>query len=203
MAQLSKCFLTGDFTDWPLDQETACQVCRVRFVRGPEKIVEKFAELRVRSQVIKEMANIYIGRHIQDLGRRSHVLKLCASPPAGTLHDQFRAHIESRVNEEYPEDTFGEEHGAVPEKIQKLAEKQSEADSKEPSAFEMKQATMPDTPTAEAHLLFSGQRPTIVVDEAATSNTFPHETILQAAAPKVASLDVKMSNEFQDQFISL
>ena len=25
MAQLSKCFLTGDFTEWPLDQQTACQ----------------------------------------------------------------------------------------------------------------------------------------------------------------------------------
>ena len=87
------------------------------------KIAEKFAELRVRSQVIKEMANIYIGRHIQDLGRRSHVLKLRASPAAGTLQDQFRAHIESRVDE-YPEDTFGQEHGAVPETIRDLAKKQ-------------------------------------------------------------------------------
>eukprot|EP00973_Karenia_brevis_P078770 10932920-Karenia_brevis.AAC.1 len=33
MAQLSKCILTGDFSDWPLDQATACEVCCVRSVR--------------------------------------------------------------------------------------------------------------------------------------------------------------------------
>jgi hypothetical protein len=43
MAQLSKCFLTGDFTEWPLDQATACEVCRVRFVRGQEAVVDKYA----------------------------------------------------------------------------------------------------------------------------------------------------------------
>ena len=79
MAQLSKCFLTGDFTDWPLDQPTACEFCRVRFVRGPESIVDRFAALRIRPQVVKELANIYIERHVQDLGQRGHVLKLTYS----------------------------------------------------------------------------------------------------------------------------
>ena len=79
MAKLSKCFLTGDFTHWPLDQATACEFCRVRFVRAQESIVEKFAELRVRSQVVKELANIYIERQLQDLGEREHVLKLHAN----------------------------------------------------------------------------------------------------------------------------
>ena len=76
MAQLSKCFLTGDFTEWPLDQSVACQVCRVRFVRAQESIVDKYAQLRVRSQVVKELANIYIQRHVHDLGEREHTLKL-------------------------------------------------------------------------------------------------------------------------------
>ena len=77
MAQLSKCFLTGDFTDRPVDQPTACEFVRVRFVRGPESIVDKFAELRVRSQVVKELANMYIERHVHDLGNREHVLTPC------------------------------------------------------------------------------------------------------------------------------
>ena len=95
MAQLSKCFLTGDFREWPLDQATACEVVRVHFVRGPESIADKFSELRVRSQVVKEMANIYIERHVHDLGEREHVLKLHPSACQGTLREQFRAHAPS------------------------------------------------------------------------------------------------------------
>ena len=117
MGQLSKCFLTGDFTSWPLDQTTACEICRVRFVRGPDGVVDKFAELRVRSQVIKDMAMIYISRHIADLGQRENILKLCGSPVQGSLQEQFKAHINSRVDEAYPSAEFGTPEGAVPETI--------------------------------------------------------------------------------------
>ena len=65
----------------------------------------------------------------------------------------------------------------------------------------MKQATMPDTPNAETHV-FHGIRPSIVVDEASTRDVFSRETLLESAIPKTAGLDVKMSNEFQEQFIT-
>ena len=102
MSQLSKCFATGDFRDWPLDQATACEVCRVRFVRTVESVADKFAELRVRSQVVKDMANIYIERHIADLSTRPHVLKLLADRPGASLKERFKAHIDRRVDAEYP-----------------------------------------------------------------------------------------------------
>ena len=73
---------------------------------------------------------------------------------------------------------------------------------KDPSAFDMKQSTMPDAPVTQESDVFSGVRPSIVVDEGIAANTFSQETLLQAAAPKVAGLDIQMSNEFQDQFIS-
>ena len=92
MAQLSKCFLTGDFTDWPVDPATACDLCRVRFVRGQEAVVSKYAELRVRSQVVNAMANVYLERHVQYLGERSHVLKLHHAASSGNLREQFRTH---------------------------------------------------------------------------------------------------------------
>ena len=202
MAQLSKCFLSGDFTAWPLDQATACEICRVRFVRGPEGVVDKFAELRVRSQVIKDMANIYIQRHIADLAKRSLKLKL-QSPEQPDLQQRFKDHIDRRVDAEYPPEEFGKPEGSVPEAIKRaLTHGRSPDSSKEPSAFDMKQSTMPDAPTTEEARVFAGLRPTVVVDEGVASATFSQETLLQAAAPKVASLDVKMGNEFLDQFIS-
>ena len=58
MAQLSKCFSSGDFRDWPLDQATVCEIVRVRFVRTETKSARQYRELRVRSRVVKGMANI-------------------------------------------------------------------------------------------------------------------------------------------------
>ena len=74
-------------------------------------------------------------------------------------------------------------------------------DQRESSAFEMKQATMPDLPGKGAQL-FYGVRPSIVVDEGETANTFSAETLAETAVPKVAKLDVHMSNVFEEQFIS-
>ena len=107
------------------------------------------------------------------------------------------------MDEAYPSAEFGTPEGAVPEAIKRtLAHGHCSDTSKEPTAFDMKQSAMPDTPTTEEARVFEGLRPTFVVDEGATSNTFSQETLLQATAPKIANLDVTMSNEFQDQFIS-
>ena len=76
MSQLSKCFLTGDFTDWPLDQETVCEFVRVRLVRAKSASTQQYRELRVQSRVVKHMADLYMRRHVQDLGERPRVLKL-------------------------------------------------------------------------------------------------------------------------------
>ena len=153
MAQLSKCFLTGDFRDWPLDQETVCEIVRVRIVRACKEDIKQHRELRVRSRVVKAMANIYMERHIQDLGKRPHVLKLAQTSiaPSTDVQDctlgQIRAHIEARVNAEYPAADFGGAEGAVPQAILAVLEADSFG-GKDEACFEMKQATMPDTPNA-------------------------------------------------------
>ena len=101
----------------------------------------------------------------------------------------------------YPRSEFGGTGAAVPSQIRFLAHGIGPERSAEASSYEMKQSTMPDTPNEGADL-FYGVRPSIVVDEAAVVGTFSQEGLLQGTAPKVAGLDVKMSNEFQDQFIS-
>ena len=58
--------------------------------------------------------------------------------------DQIRAHIEARINAEYPDEEFGGVEGAVPQAI--CAMIQGDEEVNDASAFEMKQAAMPDTP---------------------------------------------------------
>ena len=117
MSKLSECFVHGDFREWPLDQKTACEICRVRFVRGEPSDTDKYEELLVRSAMVKGMANIYIQRHLQDLGERPHVLKLHASKDHDNLADRFKEHINRRVDAEYPAAQFGGSRGGIPKTI--------------------------------------------------------------------------------------
>jgi hypothetical protein len=48
----------GDLSQWPLSPATMRQVVRVRFVRGPAELLEKFRDLYVRSAVVKNLAEI-------------------------------------------------------------------------------------------------------------------------------------------------
>ena len=76
------------------------------------------------------------------------------------------------------------------------------SDGKDVTAFEMKQATMPDTPNTGSHL-FQGVRPTIVTDEGVTRDTFSKETIAEAAmSGKVSVVDLDVSSNFEHQFAS-
>ena len=68
IAQLSKCLLTGDFRDWPLDQETVCEFVRVRLVRAQHDAAPQHRELIVRSNIVKGIAKLYMERHVRDLG---------------------------------------------------------------------------------------------------------------------------------------
>ena len=208
MAQLSKCFLTGDFTKWPLDQETVAEVVRVRMVRTRGSGARRYRELRVRSRVVKGMANIYMERHIQDLGKRFGVLKLVQTHATPSKHgeectrEQMQAHIDARVGAEYPETEHGGIEGEIPHAIREMLDADAPAQG-DTSAFEMKQATMPDMPDVDATNLFQGVRPTMVTDEGDAHNTFSKESIAEAAlSEKVNIIDLPVSSTFEKQFVS-
>ena len=100
MKQLSTAFLQGDFSEWPLDQDTACKICRIRFVRGEAATEKDYPFLRVRSQTVKDMAFIYVQNHIADLRKRVNVLKLDSVNEHADLAAKFREHIQRRVDKE-------------------------------------------------------------------------------------------------------
>ena len=207
---LVKSFLTGDFSDWPLDQGTACELVRVRMVRAPNDTKTSYRELRVRSAVVKRMAQIYMERHVHDLGRRFPVLKLMKVTegdvtPGGrqTVSEQMNAHIEARVSREWPDSHFGGEKGGVPKDIQDMLDAgANEAIAADETGFDMKQATMPDMATSSDNL-FEGVRPTLVLDEATTREAFSKEAVAESAmADKTSIIELQVSNSFENQFVS-
>ena len=213
MAQLSDCFVSGDFSDWPLDQSTVCELVRVRLVRAQKDPKKQYKELRVRSRVVKLMAKVYMDSYIQDLGRRGKVLKLTkvdgaddadknvVNESSQSLRTRLAKHIEDRVDQEYPAEKFGNEDGAIPNQILEMLEA-GDTNADQETAFEMKQATMPDMATSGDNV-FQGVRPTLVVDEGETRGTFSEPVITDVAMrDKTNIMNISTSNVFENQFVS-
>ena len=69
------------------------------------------------------------------------------------------------------------------------------------SAFDMKQSTMHDLPASESNP-FQGMRPSIVIDEASSRDTFDDDVVAEYALESISALSIKMSNKFENQFVS-
>ena len=201
MKTLSRAFAEGDFSEWPLDQDTAAQIVRVTMVRGHEALLDQFKELKVRSRVVKAMANLYVDNHLAELMSRASVVKLLVAR-RGDLRQQFREHIELRVDAAYPANQHGDEEGSVPERMRAcFAEARREALEKKTSdtAFDQKQATGHDLPSTSVEVL-ADLRPSIVVGERTTQDALPQEVVVQSAFNKVTGMGVQMGQDFEPQF---
>ena len=53
---LSKLLKECQVWDWPMDRQRASQVVRVRIVKGQESILDKFKELKVRAEIVRQVA---------------------------------------------------------------------------------------------------------------------------------------------------
>ena len=54
-------FEHGDLSEWLLSPDVLRHIVRVRLVRGPEDLVQKFTDLQVRSAIVKKltMENVF------------------------------------------------------------------------------------------------------------------------------------------------
>ena len=66
--------MEGDLSEWPLSPAQVGRVLRVRFMKGPVEIINKFKELSVRAKVLKDVAHMFISNHCKDLVDRPGVL---------------------------------------------------------------------------------------------------------------------------------
>ena len=213
----------GDLSDWPLSPSTVLNVVRVRFVRGPQSLVDKFRDLHVRSKVVKQLASLYIERKVADLAGRPGVLKIHTFQRCATVAASLNKHAASRIDEFYPDAVHGSETGGLlPGLLEIVRDQVSRSDetddlpqvgensamsfpartlSKADSAFDQKQSVGHDLPRS-TEALFSGVRPSLGSTDSASSGTFAPEVIAEHAVDNVLNMSVRMSNCFEDQFVS-
>ena len=65
----------------------------------------------------------------------------------------------------------------------------------------MKQSTMHDS-AQSAEQVFEHVRPTIVTDEGESVDTYAPEVVLEQGMGNIGNMDVRMSNEFEDQYVT-
>ena len=64
---MSKLLGECDVWEWPMNRNVASQVVRVRIVEGQESILDKFRELKVRAEIVRQVAYLYIEHHMDKL----------------------------------------------------------------------------------------------------------------------------------------
>ena len=203
LTQLFRKVEDGDLSQWPLAPDVVLNVVRVRFIQGPEDLLQKFRDLYVRSKVVKKLAAIYIDRKVQDLANRPGVLEIHSFQKCASVSESLKAHVSQRVDSLYPPALHGSEQGALLPGLEKVVEQQRAAENSRvaESAFDFKQSTGHDAPR-NAKRLFENVRPSVVVDEGDAQGTFAPEVVLEHAVDNVLNLTVRMSNTFEDQFLS-
>ena len=53
--EIEKTVEKGDLSGWPLSPDVVQHVVRVRLVKGPEELLNKFNELKIRARVVKDV----------------------------------------------------------------------------------------------------------------------------------------------------
>ena len=117
-ADIARVFERGDLSEWPLSPETVHQIVRVRMTHGPEDLLNKFKELRVRTAVVAEIVKIYIDSHVADLADRPGVLEIHGQMGEPTPRESLQKHAQLRLDRFYPEEKYpGDVGGIIPELV--------------------------------------------------------------------------------------
>ena len=130
------------------------------------------------------------------------MIKLLAARD-GDLKQRFKEHINNRVDEKYPPNTYDTSDGCVPETIRSQAQaamNQEPLQLKKISVSDGKQSVGHDLSAANVNDVFASARPSIVVGESDTSQAAPINIQAQAAFNKISGLQVQMGTEFEHQF---
>ena len=89
-----------------MDRQRATQIVRVRIVKGPEGIVDKFKELKVRADIVRQVAYLYIEHHMEGLMHLDGAKKIHARMQRATVQGSLMAHVDARINKHYPPSDF-------------------------------------------------------------------------------------------------
>jgi hypothetical protein len=121
---------------------------------------------------------------------------------AATIEGSLKEHVNRRVEHLYPDAEYGKDGAVLPE-ILAIVREQGEREVRQDteSMFDLKQTAMPERPASES-LLFEDMRPSIVTDEGCTADTLHDDVVAEHALKSVSGLTIKMSNKFENQYVS-
>ena len=193
---------------WPVEPAVVAQVARVqvRFVRGPEALLNKFKQLKVRAEIVRQVAYIYIEKHLCGLDLAKGAKAIKEQYGGGTLAESLRKHVDKRMAEHYPPAQYPAQGGGLtPAMVQLLGDRIDALRSKvgsNVSGFDFKQSTMPDAAQADLNDVFETVRPLLVLDQSSVDNVLGGEVQFEHALGQIASVDIKLCNNFEDQFNS-
>ena len=104
-----------------------------------------FKELKIRAEIVRGVAYLYIENHMQELLALEGARKIHAKMQRGTVQQSIKAHVDSRLEQHYPPVEFPMPHGAVMPEFHEMVRMCNTATSHSRgsgSAFENKQSTI-------------------------------------------------------------
>ena len=187
-AKLKEVTSNGNLTldKWPIAPSEAVQLARVqvRFVRGPDAILNKFKQLKIRAEIVKKVSYLYIEKHLCGLLNAKGAADIQAKYAGISLEMALRAHVDARMTEHYPEDKYPSATGAVPKEMHQFLAYEIEnlrrTASSRVSAFEEKQSTTADAPQTDVNEVFESVRPQLILDQGSVDNVVSAEAGLGA-----------------------
>ena len=143
---------------------------------------------------------------------RPGILKIHTYERCASVACSLKQHADCRIDRLYPPAQHDSESGALLPGLVEVVQDQRDAaaptasqtqtiSAPSDSIFDLKQSTMHDS-VQSAHQLFEHARPTIVTDEGESADTYEPEVVLKQGIGSVASMNVRMSNKFEEQFVS-
>ena len=171
-AQLGDLMRSGTLSlkHWPVEPAVVAQLARVqvRLVRGPEALLNKFKQLKIRAEIMRQVAYIYIEKHLSSLDQAKGAKVIQEEFAGSSLAESLRRHVGQRVEEHYPRAKYSSDAGAViPEISQAVGDRIEALRSRvewKNIGFEQKQSTLSDAAQADPNEVFESVRPLLVLD---------------------------------------
>ena len=88
-----------DVWEWQRNRNVASQVVRVRIVKGQESILDKFRELKVRAEIVRQVADLYIEHNMEKMMHLEGAQNIHAKMQQMTVRTSLEKHVDAILRE--------------------------------------------------------------------------------------------------------
>ena len=112
--------------DWPMTPQMVSQLVRVRLLHGPADLLKRVKQLKVRAEVVRLVAKLYIERHEDTLRNSPSISALLRKYQNFTVKECLLQHVFDRLAHFYPDKQYPriptEEHHGIIKEMQDVVE---------------------------------------------------------------------------------